>query len=177
MLDIPYLLSTHSVLKNVHKKKSSGERSGLRVGQGIGPPLPIQASGNRTRAFRLTDRQLTYRAMAGVPGNVIRNTLVVFPAGVSDLSLLQTFNIESGVHLATYWVVTGFLSPGIKQAGVKFNFRHHVVKFKNEWSCDSIPSRSFMSWIGRDLPYKAFRANAMISVLNRATLRWGEALS
>jgi len=29
-----------------HRKKSSGERSGLRGGQGIGPSLPIQASGN-----------------------------------------------------------------------------------------------------------------------------------
>jgi len=29
-----------------HRKKSSEERSGLRGGQGIGPPLPIQASGN-----------------------------------------------------------------------------------------------------------------------------------
>ena len=29
-----------------HRKKSSGERSGLRGGQGIGPFLPIQASGN-----------------------------------------------------------------------------------------------------------------------------------
>ena len=29
-----------------HRKKSSGERSGLRGGQGIGPPLPIEASGN-----------------------------------------------------------------------------------------------------------------------------------
>jgi len=29
-----------------HRKKSSGERSGLQGGQGIGPPLPFQASGN-----------------------------------------------------------------------------------------------------------------------------------
>jgi len=29
-----------------HRKISSEERSGLRGGQGIGPPLPIQASGN-----------------------------------------------------------------------------------------------------------------------------------
>ena len=29
-----------------HRKKSSGERSGLRGGQGIGPPVTIQASGN-----------------------------------------------------------------------------------------------------------------------------------
>ena len=28
------------------EKKSIGERSGLRIGQGIGPPLPIQPSGN-----------------------------------------------------------------------------------------------------------------------------------
>jgi len=29
-----------------HRKKLSGERSGLQGVQGIGPPLPIQASGN-----------------------------------------------------------------------------------------------------------------------------------
>jgi len=29
-----------------HRKKSCGERSGLRGGQGIGPPLPKQATGN-----------------------------------------------------------------------------------------------------------------------------------
>jgi hypothetical protein len=47
VLEIPYLLNIHNVL-NVppQEKKSSGERSGLRGGQGIGPPLPIQASGN-----------------------------------------------------------------------------------------------------------------------------------
>jgi hypothetical protein len=31
-----------------HRNKSRGERSGLRDGQGIGPPLTIQASGNLT---------------------------------------------------------------------------------------------------------------------------------
>ena len=30
----------------LHRKTWSGERSGLRGGQGISPPLPIQASGN-----------------------------------------------------------------------------------------------------------------------------------
>jgi hypothetical protein len=41
------MLSIHGVL-NVPPtgKKLSGKRSGLRGGQGIGPPLPIQASGN-----------------------------------------------------------------------------------------------------------------------------------
>jgi len=41
------ILSAYTMLLMYHhKKKSSGERSGLRGGQGIGPPLPIQASGN-----------------------------------------------------------------------------------------------------------------------------------
>jgi hypothetical protein len=31
-----------------HRKKSSGERSGLRGGKGIGTRLPIQSSGNLT---------------------------------------------------------------------------------------------------------------------------------
>jgi hypothetical protein len=35
-----------------HREKSSGERSGLRGGQGIGPPLPIQASGNLSFKFK-----------------------------------------------------------------------------------------------------------------------------
>ena len=38
--------SAHTVfLMYRHRTKSSGERSGLRGGQDIGPPLPIQASG------------------------------------------------------------------------------------------------------------------------------------
>ena len=45
-MDIPYLLSIHNVLNVPRQEKSSGERSELRGGQGIGPPLPIQASGN-----------------------------------------------------------------------------------------------------------------------------------
>jgi hypothetical protein len=45
VLDIPYLLSIHNIFNVSHRKKSSGERSGLRGGQGIGPPLPMQVSG------------------------------------------------------------------------------------------------------------------------------------
>jgi len=41
------IFSAHTVfLMYRHRKKSSGERSGLRGDQGIGPPLPIQASVN-----------------------------------------------------------------------------------------------------------------------------------
>jgi len=42
-----FIFSAYTVfLMYLHRKKSSGERSGLRGGQGIGPSLPIQASGN-----------------------------------------------------------------------------------------------------------------------------------
>jgi len=41
------IFSTYTMfLMYPHRKKSSGERSGLRDGQGIGPPLQIQASEN-----------------------------------------------------------------------------------------------------------------------------------
>jgi len=43
-----------------HRKKSSGERSGLRGGQCIGPPLPIQASGNLSFKTSVT-KQLKWR--------------------------------------------------------------------------------------------------------------------
>jgi len=46
VLDIPYLFSIHNVLNVPPQEKSSGEKSGLRGGQGIGPPLPIKASEN-----------------------------------------------------------------------------------------------------------------------------------
>ena len=46
VLNIPHRLSTYNVLNVPPKEKSSGERSGLRGGQGIGPPFPIQASVN-----------------------------------------------------------------------------------------------------------------------------------
>ena len=39
-----------------HRKKSSGERSGLRGGQGIGPPLPIQASGKLSFKTLVTEQ-------------------------------------------------------------------------------------------------------------------------
>jgi len=51
---------------------------------------------DRTLAFRFTARQLTFRAIASVPGSVIRNTLVVFPTGVSDFSLSQVLTSNLG---------------------------------------------------------------------------------
>ena len=44
-------------LMYLHRKKSSGERSGLRDGQGIGPPLPIQTSGNLSFKTSVTKQQ------------------------------------------------------------------------------------------------------------------------
>ena len=46
VLDIPIFSAYTMFLMYPHRKKSSGERSGLRGGQGIGPPLPFQASRN-----------------------------------------------------------------------------------------------------------------------------------
>ena len=46
VLDIPIFSAYTMFLMYPHRKKSSGERPGLRGGQGIGPFLPIQASGN-----------------------------------------------------------------------------------------------------------------------------------
>jgi len=46
VLDILIFSAYTMFLMYLHRKKSSGERSGLRGGQGIGPPLPIQESGN-----------------------------------------------------------------------------------------------------------------------------------
>jgi hypothetical protein len=41
------------LLMYLHRIKLSGEISGLRGGQGIGPPLPIQASGNLSFNFKV----------------------------------------------------------------------------------------------------------------------------
>ena len=70
MLDIPYLLSIHNVFNvpPTGKKKSSGERSGLRVGQGIGPPLPTQALENLS--FKTP---VTKQLKRGGPPSCIKN--------------------------------------------------------------------------------------------------------
>jgi len=56
-----------------HRKKSSGERSGLRVGQGIVPPLPIQTSGNLSFKTSVTKRL----KLGGAPSCVKVNLLTV----------------------------------------------------------------------------------------------------
>jgi len=56
-----------------YRKKSSGERSGLRGGQGIGPPLPIQASGNISFKTSVT-KQLKW---GGAPSCIKINLLTI----------------------------------------------------------------------------------------------------
>ena len=63
-----------------HRIKSSGERSGLRGGQGIGPPLPIQASGNLSFKTSVT-KQLKW---GGAP-SCIKITLL--PVSCSKVSI------------------------------------------------------------------------------------------
>ena len=62
-----------------HRKKSSGERSGLRGGQGIGPPLPIQASGNLSFKTSVT-KQLKW---GGAPSCIKITLLTVSYSKVS----------------------------------------------------------------------------------------------
>ena len=67
LLDIPYILSIHNVPNVPSQEKIKWrERSGLRGGQGIGPPLPIQASGNLSFKTSVT-KQLKRR---GAPSRI-----------------------------------------------------------------------------------------------------------
>jgi len=72
-----------------HRKKSSGERSGLRGGQGIGPPLPSQASENLSSKTSVT-KQLKW---GGVP-SCINITLITVP-----FSKVSVFNLWKHVLL------------------------------------------------------------------------------
>jgi len=79
VLDIPCLLSIHNVLNVPPRKKSSGERSGLRGGQGTGPSLPIQASGNLSFKTSVTN-QLKW---GGAPSCIKINLLAISCSKVS----------------------------------------------------------------------------------------------
>ena len=83
VLDIPYLLSIHNVLNVPPQEKSSGERSGLRGGQGIVPPLPIQASGNFSFKTSVT-KQLKWE---GAPSCIKITLLTVSCSKVSVFNL------------------------------------------------------------------------------------------
>jgi len=63
-----------------HRKKSSGERAGLRGGKGIGPPLPIQASGNLSFKTSVT-KQLKW---GGVPSCI---NITLFTISCSKVSI------------------------------------------------------------------------------------------
>jgi len=66
-------------LMNTHGEKSSGERSCVRGGQGIGPPLPIQGSGKLPFKFSVT-KQLKW---AGDPSCVKITLLTISCSKVS----------------------------------------------------------------------------------------------
>ena len=80
VLDIPYLLSIHNVLNVPPQEKIKWrERSGLRGDQGIGPPLPIQASGNLSFKTSVT-KQLKW---GGAPSCIKITLLTVSCSKVS----------------------------------------------------------------------------------------------
>ena len=91
-----------------HRKKSSGERSGLRGGQGIGPPLPIQASENLSFKTSVT-KQLKW---GGAPSCIKITLLTVSCSKVSICGNKYCSNKTSQtnpVHLF-WWFCTFFMN-------------------------------------------------------------------
>ena len=109
VLDIPYLLSIHNVL-NVppQEKKSNGERSGLRGGQGIVPRLPIQASGDLSFKTSVT-KQLKW---GGAP-SCIKITLLLF-----KFSPCSKYNLF-------FWEIPRRLSSNCRRFGTHCCFHLH----------------------------------------------------
>jgi len=85
VLDIPYLLSMHNVLNVSPQEKSSGERSGLRGGQGISPPLPIQGSRNLSFKTSVT-KQLNW---GGAPSCIKITLLKISCSKVPSFNFLS----------------------------------------------------------------------------------------
>jgi len=74
-----------------HRKKPSGERSGLRGGQGIGPPLPNQASGNLSFKTSVTKQQ----KCGGAPSCIKITLLTISGSKVSSLNFLSYSGFKS----------------------------------------------------------------------------------
>ena len=73
-----------------------------------------------------------------------RETVVRFPARVSNFSLLQ--NVQTGAQVlpASYQMRTWPLSPGKKQPGREVDQSPlRIVKVKNEWNCTSTSPCTF----------------------------------
>jgi hypothetical protein len=71
---------------------------------------------------------------------------VSFPAGVRDCSLLHGFQIDSGVHPASYPVVPEALSPGVKRQGREADyFPLSIAEIKDAWSYISVSPNIFMA--------------------------------
>ena len=99
LLDIPYLLSIHNVLNVPPQEKSRGERSGLRGGQGIGPPLPIQASENLS--FKMS---VTKQLKCGGAPSCIKITLL-------NSFLFEGFNLWNRVNPSSAFYVIAVSNP------------------------------------------------------------------
>ena len=96
VLDIPYIFSIHNVLNVPPQEKIKWREIWASGGQGIGPPLPIQASGNLSFKTSVT-KQLK---RGGAPSCIKITLLTVSCSKVSVFNLwkhvlLQRFQIPS----------------------------------------------------------------------------------
>jgi len=132
VLDIPYLLSLHNVLYP-RRKKSSGERSGLRGGQGIGPPLPIQGSGNLSFKTSVT-KQLKW----GRAPSCIKITLLTIPfSKVSSYNFLSYSGFKPRPSFSmTLYCFQSCLALGMLEVWVQQDVRVICLWFCASWRCD-----------------------------------------
>ena len=107
-----------------HRKKSSGERSGLRGDQGIGPPLPIQASGNLSFETSAT-KQLKW---GGAPSCI-------------KITLLTVSCSKVSIHGNTYCLsYSGFKScPSFSMTLYMQVFHQHKVLITEQQVSDTNP--------------------------------------
>ena len=83
-----------------------------------------------------------------------RETVVPFPARVSNFSLLQIVQTGAQVLPASYQMLSGPISPGKKQSGHEGDQSPScTVEVKNEWNCTPLPPVLFAVCTVTTLPY------------------------
>jgi hypothetical protein len=72
---------------------------------------------------------------------------VRFPAGAGNFSLHHRLQNGSGAHLASYPMVPGAISLGVKRPGREADYSHpSSAEVKSEWCYTSTPQYTLMAW-------------------------------
>ena len=114
-----------------HRKKSSGERSGLRGGHGIDPPLPIQASWNLSFKTSVT-KQLKW----GGAQSCIKITLLT--VSYSKVSICGNTNCSSysGFKSRPPLSMTLYFTVCLPRKRPKSFAVGHQTKWRDKSPCD-----------------------------------------